>query len=163
MPGTRGVKSSASNPITRADPKSLGAVNVIASKVAAAITESDVATGVGVEMILNSLGETIGAAAFGLSPKDLHNSGDEPIFMTTSPAMVGELIQRVLNRAQERQIPIVPEHDAITALRTQISGVERPGVQAPQGAACSSNRYGHGRTRRSRASRRNRRRVRRKT
>ena len=84
LPGTdlrnfrRGAKGSSSNPITRADPRSMGSVLVIASKVAAAITGNDVATGVGVEMILNNLGETIGAAAFGLSPTDLHSSGDEP-------------------------------------------------------------------------------------
>ena len=72
LPGTdlrnfrRGAKDSSTNPISRSDPKSMSSVLIILSKVAAAITGNDVATGVGVEVILTNLGETIGAAAFGL-------------------------------------------------------------------------------------------------
>ena len=120
-----------SNPVSRADARSAPSVALIAKEVAAAIIGEDVASDVCVEEIIAGLGQTIGAAAFGLHVSDLHSSGDEPIFQTATPKMVGELIKRVLNRARERQHPIIPEHPAISDLRKKLTRTGRTPSASP--------------------------------
>ena len=120
-----------SNPVSRADARSAPSVALIAKEVAAAIIGEDVASDVCVEEIIAGLGQTIGAAAFGLHVSDLHSSGDEPIFQTATPKMVGELIKRVLNRAREGQHPIIPEHPAISDLRKKLTRTGRTPSASP--------------------------------
>jgi hypothetical protein len=81
-------------------------VTLIATEVAKGITGRDVGSDVSMETILEGLGKTIGAAAFGLKTADLHSSGDEPIFRVVTPNMVGKHIRDVLNRAKDGQVPI---------------------------------------------------------
>ena len=129
----RGAVASASNSVSRTDTRSTPSVTLIATEVAAAVIGGEVPSGVGVEVILAGLGQTIGAAAFGLRVSDLHSSGDEPMFRMRTPQMVGELIKIVLNRARDGQHPIVPEHPEISALRARLTNGGLPPSASPAG------------------------------
>ena len=72
------------------------------------------------EVLVAALGEVISAAPYGVRPFDLHSYGDAAVFNVRGPLAVGGFIRRVLNRDQEGQTPIQPEHPAITKLKAKL-------------------------------------------
>ena len=72
------------------------------------------------EILVAALGEVIFEAPYGVRPVDLHSYGDAAVFNVRSPLAVGSLLRRVLNRDQEGQTPIQPEHPAITKLKAKL-------------------------------------------
>ena len=131
--GSRNYRRAASAPVSRTDTRSETSVALIAKAVAAAVIGGEVADGVGIEVILEGLGQVIGAAAFGLHVSDLHSSGDEPRFMTKTPKMVGELIKGVLNRDRDGLRAFAQEHPEITEFRARLTN-----AGAPQSASSAS-------------------------
>ncbi|MEC7230253.1 MAG: hypothetical protein VXV91_03535 [Verrucomicrobiota bacterium] len=91
-------------------------VLIISTGVAEAMLGTEIEETLSLEQVLAALGKAIGAAVFGILPENLHSYGDRAAFGLRSPEEVGTFLRSVLNRAQDGQTPIQPEHPALKEL-----------------------------------------------
>ena len=118
--GDRNFRRSITSEVSRDGERSASAVAVICSQVAEGIMDQPPDPSLRYEILVAALGEVIFEAPYGVRPVDLHSYGDAAVFNVRSPLAVGSLLRRVLNRDQEGQTPIQPEHPAITKLKAKL-------------------------------------------